>query len=154
MQTRVLMMHPVIETGGWSYDDLLAWHTDILNIMSAPIRKWATSTQSQSLDSHVRAFMFFSTFAAWQPEESRPRAPDTQDAWDSMLYQRNLTELTPFNCVWLRFPDLSPAFPWRKFTTRHIWKCQGAVSGNDLNAQNLTIITSVTNINYLERNHN
>jgi hypothetical protein len=120
--------YTVIGAGGWKYDEVLAWQEVLANAISEPLKSWATKTSKQSLDAHTRQFLFILTYPLWQPKHSRPNNTETKKCLDSVFYPQKLTNATPYNNLWLRFPDLAPTFPWRQLTTSNTYKRHTDVS--------------------------
>jgi len=99
----------------WNYDDIKAYEDQEMKKLHPVIQKWLSRNNSQKLDAEVRLWIYLATKPIWDPTGAP--CHNVESWYKRILMPADLATATPYNCIFLRFFDLSPLFPFRDFHT-------------------------------------
>jgi hypothetical protein len=102
----------------WDYEALIKYEEEEKKKISPIILEEIGKSSDMKLDIDIRLWLYINTKHIWKPGV-RPNRSITTAAVLPLFAPSNLSETTPYNYIFLRFPDLSPTFLFRDIRTEN-----------------------------------
>lgn len=99
----------------WSLHEVKQYERAMRKTLPKAVLDWVDRKYDQKFDSDVRLFIYLNSSHIWHSRKTDRNA--TESAFNAMLSPPDLSSATPFNNLFLRFPDYSPFFWFRRLDT-------------------------------------
>lgn len=106
--------------GGFDLTALKAYEQKKFKSLPSYLQHALARTSNQKLDAEVRIWIVINSPGIWDPSE-RAAGVKTSKVMDGLFFPDKLEKATPFNCIHMRFIDLSPAWYLRDIQTQEFY---------------------------------
>jgi hypothetical protein len=107
----------VLENSKWNYEEIIQYEQEQKETMDKAVLEDVAKSSTMKLDVDIRVWIYIQSRQLWRLRTKAQRTVTT-DVVEPLINPDDLTEATPYNCFFLRFPDYSPVFPFRDIKTK------------------------------------